>query len=327
MRPVTDAPNSNELLAQIDRLARKVPSRGLQRCVPFASEAPADYRPPTVVSRLNRGDTYRPYGLPEVHRVIRACRWLSDRAKLVWTVLVDHQGVSGGCYPSNELIGQEIGGVSERRVRGYITELEQHRLIRRRPRLNAKGRRTSNEIEFLWVPLEELSWDAGVLPRGASPDAGVRGREDKSGALSPDAGVLRTKSIERSHIERTQESPDASVLPTQRRVEIFNEDRWEGTGWKGLEEFETWWSGMVRKHPNKNRNGLAKTKAIDLIEQRVLKRGEFELGYSALAAANADRWTEQNGRFATNLWDLLEDRLWQHSGDEEQVCSAPRLLA
>ncbi len=84
-------------------------------------------------------------------------------------------------------------------------------------------------------------------------------------------------------------------------------------GWETLECFDGWWTQLLKKHPNQNRNAAAKVLAIELIQKGILKRGEFEDGYAAFAAANSERWVEQNGRFAPNLWQFLEDRRWLHT--------------
>jgi len=88
---------------------------------------------------------------------------------------------------------------------------------------------------------------------------------------------------------------------------------WPMGEWESADDFETWWARLVWAHPNKNRNAVAKTKAIELVMAGALRRKEFDEGYAALRAANGERWTEQRGRYAPNLWQVLDDQQWKHA--------------
>jgi len=99
------------------------------------------------------------------------------------------------------------------------------------------------------------------------------------------------------------------------------ENEFSMRGWESSEEFEIWWMQLVCKHPNKNRNGAAKTLATKLVRNGTLTRTEFEKGYAALT--NSDRWREQNGRFVPNLWQLLDDRLWKHASASTDLLPIP----
>jgi len=107
------------------------------------------------------------------------------------------------------------------------------------------------------------------------------------------------------------ERPESRQAP--RRVLVLHPPPvdWQSCGWEGPEDFECWWSRIVQGHPNKFRNGAARTKAVELIMAGQLRRLDFERGLAGLATANADRWAEQRGRFATNLWQILDDGLWK----------------
>ncbi len=88
---------------------------------------------------------------------------------------------------------------------------------------------------------------------------------------------------------------------------------WPRGGWDTLEDFDTWWDGIVRGHPNKNRNGEARNKAIELVAQGGLGRVEFEKGYAALRAAKWETWGKKGGRYTENLLSILADSLWKHA--------------
>jgi hypothetical protein len=90
---------------------------------------------------------------------------------------------------------------------------------------------------------------------------------------------------------------------------------WPIGGWENAEDFEIWWTRIVRDHPNKSRNGVARTMAIELVMTGTLQRTEFESGYAALRRANEQRWAKEHGRCAPNLWQLLDDQAWKYEPD------------
>jgi hypothetical protein len=49
-------------------------------------------------------------------------------------------------------------------------------------------------------------------------------------------------------------------------------------GWESPKLFEDWWTQLLRKHPNRNRNAAAKVFVIEPIQKGTLKRHEFEDG-------------------------------------------------
>jgi len=83
-------------------------------------------------------------------------------------------------------------------------------------------------------------------------------------------------------------------------------------GWETPEDFEAWWDKLLRRHPNRSKNGLAKTRALELILDGALDREEFEAGYTALWKVNRARWSDEGGRYAPNLWDFLNDSAWKY---------------
>ena len=134
---------------------------------------------------------------------------------------------------------------------------------------------------------------------------------------------------QRSRIDAELESPDTSgrefALRNQKNLEVTpgphrltanlhaadTYDEFRGAGWDSPEEFEDWWGNLVRNHPNRNKNGIAKAKALELIADGRFNRAEFEAGYEALALSNQERWREQSCRYAPNLWQLMDDRFWE----------------
>lgn len=106
--------------------------------------------------------------------------------------------------------------------------------------------------------------------------------------------------------------PD-SPPPMREAVAFSNRqvNDWPRGGWQDSEDFERWWMGIVEGHPNKNRNGIAKTKAVELVLTGVLNRNQFDEGYRKARTSAADRWTEQHGRYAPNLWQFLDDLAWK----------------
>jgi Helix-turn-helix domain len=251
---------------------------------------------------LSTGDIYRPYGMPEVHRAIRACPQLSSTAKILWEALVDRQGGRGECFAANGTLATDIG-CSTRVVIRHLNELEAEALIRRTMRLSPQGRRTSNTIEFLWRPLEELRGDENDTAERRRGDEIVRDGGDENDTPVGDE-------IVRVYVNEAPKN-EAPLTKELRGDENDTAQRlWNGTGWDSPEDFEAWWAELVAKHPNRSRNGLAKNKAVELIVAGEFTRARFETGYESLAEAGLERWTEQGGRFAPNLWTILDDRLW-----------------
>ena len=104
-------------------------------------------------------------------------------------------------------------------------------------------------------------------------------------------------------------SASASALlpaptPLPHGVSANSNGIWEKAGFPDSEDFEIWWSEIVRNHPNRNGNSQAKTAIADLVIKGRFVRSEFEAGYSKLAAAHNGPGPE-HGRFAPNLLTLL----------------------
>lgn len=88
-------------------------------------------------------------------------------------------------------------------------------------------------------------------------------------------------------------------------------ETWRAAGWSGPEEFEFWWLQVVTNHPNKYRNAVAKTLAIELVAGGTFTREKFESGYAKLFESKRKDWTEQGGKYSPNLYEIIENRLYE----------------
>ena len=90
---------------------------------------------------------------------------------------------------------------------------------------------------------------------------------------------------------------------------------WESAGFLGPEYFDEWWLQVVANHPNKNRN----TDAYMEIQGRIItgqfSRVEFESGYFQLRESKADEWTKEGGKYCTNLYEIVHNRLWKFTAE------------
>jgi hypothetical protein len=130
-------------------------------------------------TRLRRGEPFNPYrmftGIFIPEGLVR-CKWIGAGDKLAWGRLARYAGAKGWCIPSKKTLSEELG-VGPRQAQKYITELERHRLLRRRPRFNGRGQ-TSNAYEFLWHELFEDG--ENDRPWGGENDCSGEGENDRS---------------------------------------------------------------------------------------------------------------------------------------------------
>lgn len=82
-------------------------------------------------------------------------------------------------------------------------------------------------------------------------------------------------------------------------------------GFADPEEFEGWFQGLLRKHPNRNGNGAARGMLLELVGREDFSRTEFDSGYAACSVAAGDSWTKDHGRYAPNLGKFVGDKLWK----------------
>jgi hypothetical protein len=151
---------------------------------------------------------------------------------------------------------------------------------------------------------------ANRLPTGkqhCSPLGEQHLESSEKHTLSADSGRLKEPSATDSLTASASPFRNEQPFPTDAPKPPAN---WPLGGWQSREDFETWWSGLVLGHPNRNYNTAGKAKALELIRAGQLERGQFEGGYAALRAANSARWAEQDGRFVPNLLRILDDSLW-----------------
>lgn len=90
---------------------------------------------------------------------------------------------------------------------------------------------------------------------------------------------------------------------------------WLNAGFAGPEDFDVWWLQVVENHPNKTKNAYAKSELFELIVNRQFIRGEFEDGYSQLSESKGDEWTKEAGKYCTNLYEIIHNRLWKFKAD------------
>ncbi len=293
-----------------------------------------------------RGDVFRPYGMPEVRSAIRACRSLSDRAKLVWLALAERHGEDGECYPSAETIGADIGGVVERLVRRYLGELEKAGLIRRTPRMSAAGRQTSNVVEFLWRPvgpdqagrfrfIDELSPVPGETHQAtSSPDSTDRGEDvstDRDGADSTDRGINTKELIQKEYTpyplsSETVAQPETEPDPAPDR--LFSID---------LPPFDPPWEHELKSIAGRiHQRHPARKCSLKIVEQKLKSICKaLPATERVKQLRNIDRrhekwcrsvdWTKNDGEFVKGLeaWLNPARRLWENEPRETSKPQRP----
>jgi Helix-turn-helix domain len=274
------------------------------------------FYPPDSVSRLR-------------HVVILETRHrLTDGHKRLYTLLVRRWGQKGPCYPAQESLAADLG-CCLRQVKVWIADLEAFGLIRYRRRGRGNGGRgLTNEYTFLWhlifevqAPLKfrfskcepgrfEVRKPAVLKCKGqhALYKEETRAKEthtERSSSSSQDPGRLRERA------PAAEPEASANLWPKNPNAATMPFGGFPCGGWDTPEDFENWWRRLVQGHPNKNRNGVARTKALELVMAGTLDQSEFDEGYSSLRAAAGERWMEQNGRYAPNLWQFLDDLAWK----------------
>ena len=98
---------------------------------------------------------------------------LSPTAKLCFARLSQYAGEKGECFPSITTLGKDIG-TPKRTVFRALTELETYKLIKRIPRLDDKGDKTSNSYVFLVHKIYGEGWcqiDTTQCQNGTTGDA------------------------------------------------------------------------------------------------------------------------------------------------------------
>lgn len=133
---------------------------------------------------------------------------------------------------------------------------------------------------------------AGVYPlSGQDPDTVLPSREARLGSV-----------VSKSEKEKNQEVSEI----------------WHCAGFSGPEEFEVWWLQVVENHPNRTKNTYAKSELFELIINRHFTRDEFECGYSQLRESKADDWTKDAGKYCTNLYEIVHNRLWKFKAEVKE---------
>jgi hypothetical protein len=197
------------------------------------------------------------------------------------------------------------GRISERQVsqRAGVSLRHAHDALARLvelDRLRRKGKPGSTAKYSL-----PHAWHTGSsrIPTGKQ----VRPKDASEGEqhCSP-VGARNCTPVGEQHLEPSEPSHSAGFVNG-------SEQAWPRGEWASAQDFEKWWARLVWGHPNRNQNAVAKTKALQLIMAGTLKRAEFEEGYARLQAAHSVQWSDANGRYAPNLWKLLDDQAWKYA--------------
>lgn len=175
---------------------------------------------------------------------VRAMAWaweqeLPEGEKLLLMAVADHADDSGICWPGQENLGKKIGR-SERTVRRRLTKLEMLGLIARKPRYNADGNRTSDQIilsittgqldrRSTLPPVKAVSGEpSGVLPtthgstssgNGTTPRISTTGARKAKTGHKGKGGDNDRPSVKVDRLVVTDEEWDAST----RILAAFNE--------------------------------------------------------------------------------------------------------
>jgi len=258
------------------------------------------------------------------------CREIGNGAKLLYGRLCLFAGKDGECFAERSELGKEMG-LSVASIGRQLEELVDAKFIRRVRR----GRGQTALCQFLWHPALEScqrsapdnakvrcqkqgSDNAKVRYQRPSESAELRHQEVVQTAqeCAPDSAILR-HAIKEEKIPLKDSLTPASARESSPRREALSFPRrqqggdWPCGGWEDSEDFELWWRRVVDGHPNKSRNGMAKLKALELALAGVLTRAEFDEGYLHARTAAGERWAEQHGRYAPNLWQFLDDMAWK----------------
>lgn len=308
----------------------------------------APRREPTRASALELGQPFNPWrgscGFypPDCLSRLRGVvilgtrRRLTDGHKSLFVRLVRRAGQDGRCFPSYASLAADLGR-SVRQVKTWVADLEAFGLIRHRRRgRGSGGRGLENEYTFLWHRIYELPTSPRLHVMQCNPH--VFEVQDSTILKCKNQHLLykeetRTEETRTPSADRDAGPPDAQPSPEDSTSAHGSSEGkpqppprpWPAAGWANRADFDSWWSALVRRHPNRNHNAEAKRKALDLVFAGVLTRAEFDPGYAAAKSAAGDRWEEQHGRFAPNLSRFLDDGAWQQQPAQEpsaDYCSA-----
>lgn len=104
---------------------------------------------------------------------------------------------------------------------------------------------------------------------------------------------------------------EAVVLVSEKQKTQEVSALWLNAGFASPEYFEAWWLQVVENHPNRSKNTIAKVEIFELIVNSQFNREEFESGYAELRDSKSDDWTKEGGKYCTNLYEIIHNRLWK----------------
>ncbi len=234
---------------------------------------------------------------------------ISDGAKLLYGRLCMFAGKEGECFADRRAIATEMGS-SEATIGRQFEELIGAAFIRRIRR----GRGLTSRCEFLWHPVlaacQRTTADSSKVSAQETVMTAhfcTSDRSEVSGGYKEDKTPLQDSLTTERAREVTEQPKPVLHFPQHQRSD------WPQGGFDGPDDFEGWWDHLVRDHPNKNRNAVAKTKALEMLIAGQLNRVAFDEGYLSARTAAGERWTAEHGRYAPNLFRFLEDQLWKHA--------------
>lgn len=159
-------------------------------------------------------------------------------------------------------------------------------------------------------------WNADAMPTQCEriADAMTRAYDSDSDSSSEEL----KKNLEVS--ETPQNTPETTggnqsphlppVNGTARAPAPGNGNPLAAAGFDFPEDFERWWNALVAGHPNRNKNAVARTRIMESVLLGNFDRGKFQAGYERLKAGSP-QWTEDGGRFAPNLYEIIANDLWK----------------
>lgn len=229
-------------------------------------------------------------------------RRISDGAKLMLGVLgsYDFGRRKGECWPGVADLSA-LAGIPQRTVKRQLAELVRAGFIER-----ARRGKFATVTRFLDVP--EMAPQEGDhdVPEMApqEPVRGARTGTHVGPLLTVDGPEMALPYL---MSERQKERPKEN-----------NEDsEFIAAGFKGPEDFESWFSDLHSKHPNPARRAAARTRLMDLVATRNFDGAAFEKRYAQWQ--QSPDWTDNNGRFAQNLFTFLDDGLYQREPRQPEV--------
>lgn len=150
--------------------------------------------------------------------------------------------------------------------------------------------------------LESIGWLSLTTTVGDSTSEVVEATTTM-GARGPSGSILFPSVL----------SIPCSSVPCNSEKKSREKSELQDAGFESAEDFSAWWDALVERHPNRNKQAVARSRCMEAILARNFSRDAFNDGYGALAEASRERWQEERGRFCPNLYQIFEDGLWKYT--------------